>query len=66
MTRKRTTALIEVILHYGSLASLARELEITVQAVSAWSRVPFKHLSRISKDTGISRQRLRPDLYEDM
>jgi DNA-binding transcriptional regulator YdaS (Cro superfamily) len=65
MTRKRTTELIEVILHYGSLAAMARELGVTIQAVSAWSRVPFKHLSRISRETGVPRQRLRPDLYED-
>lgn len=54
-----------VILHYGSLKTLAGELGLTLQAVSKWDRVPFKHLSRISRETGVPRQTLRPDLYED-
>jgi len=65
MTRKRTAEMISVILHYGSLKILAGELGLTLQAVSKWDRVPFKHLSRISKETGVPRQILRPDLYED-
>ena len=65
MTRKRTKELISVILHYGSLKALAEEFDLTLQAVSKWDRVPFRHLSRISKETGFSRQILRPDLYED-
>lgn len=65
MTRKRTTELISVILHYGSLKALAKELGLSLQAVSKWDRVPFKHLSKISRESGIPRQILRPDLYED-
>jgi hypothetical protein len=65
MTRKRTTELLDVFIHYGSMAALAGNLGLTLQAVSAWKKVPFKHLSKISKETGIPRQRLRPDLYED-
>jgi hypothetical protein len=65
MTRKRTTEMISVILHYGSIASLARTLGLTLQAVARWDKVPFRHLSRISEETGIPRQILRPDLYED-
>jgi len=65
MTRKRTTELISVILHYGSLKALAKELDLTLQAVSKWDKVPFRHLSRISRETGVPRQILRPDLYED-
>mgnify|MGYP006293283239 CR=1 FL=1 len=65
MTRKRSTELISVILHYGSLKALAEELGLSLQAVSKWDKVPFKHLSKISKETGIPRQVLRSDLYED-
>jgi hypothetical protein len=65
MRRKRTSVLTEVLLHYGSITALAKELGVTKAAVSFWDHVPFRHLSKVSKDTNIPRQRLRPDLYED-
>jgi len=65
MTRKRTTELIAVLRYYGGVNAMARTFELSRQAISKWDQVPFKHLSRIAKETGIPRQRLRPDLYED-
>lgn len=46
-----------------SLADLARELDLTRQAVSRWSRVPPKHVLRVEELTGVSRHTLRPDIY---
>jgi hypothetical protein len=65
MKQTRTHTLIEVFVHYGSMTRLAKELGLTLAAVSAWDHVPMRHLARISKETGIPRQKLRPDLYED-
>jgi len=65
MKQTRPQNLIEVFIHYGSITLLARELHLTPAAVSAWKYVPMRYLSKISKETGIPRQRLRPDLYEN-
>jgi DNA-binding transcriptional regulator YdaS (Cro superfamily) len=37
--------------------------EITPQAVSQWKQVPAERVLDVEKATGVSRQRLRPDLY---
>jgi DNA-binding transcriptional regulator YdaS (Cro superfamily) len=63
-TRDRNKILIKVFMHFGGASALARELEISRAAVSHWREVPFRHLKRISELTGISRRKLRPDLYE--
>ena len=65
MRRDRSEVLKEVFAHYGSITALARELGVTKAAVSSWDRVPIKHLFKISREAGILRVRLRPDLYED-
>jgi hypothetical protein len=65
MTRKRTTELLSVLHYYGGVNAMSRTLELSRQAISKWDRVPLRHLSRITKETGIPRQILRPDLYED-
>lgn len=65
MKQTRTHTLIEVFVHYGSMTLLAKELHLTPAAVSAWNHVPMRYLAKISKETGIPRQKLRPDLYEE-
>ena len=65
MTRNRTTELLSVLHYYGGVNSMARTFGLSRQAISKWDRVPFKHLTRIAKETGTPRQILRPDLYED-
>ena len=47
----------------GSAKRLADALGITEQAVSQWSRVPASRVIEFERETGISRQRVRPDLY---
>jgi DNA-binding transcriptional regulator YdaS (Cro superfamily) len=54
----------DLVAHFGSMAALARALGVTRAAVSAWQRVPLRHLIALEKMTGIDRSRLRPDLYE--
>jgi len=65
MRQDRSQVLKDVFAHYGSITALARELGITKAAVSSWKQVPIKHLFKISREAGILRAKLRPDLYED-
>ena len=43
--------------------SRALKGEITPQAVSQWKQVPAERVLDVEKATGVSRHRLRPDLY---
>lgn len=61
-------ALAEAIKRVGSGRELGRRLTppISGQAVSLWRRVPvepFNRVLQIERITGISRYRLRPDIY---
>lgn len=47
----------------GGKAALAEQLGITGQAISQWERVPDKHVIAIEALTGISRRKLRPDIF---
>ena len=47
----------------GSASALARALGISHVAVLRWKRVPYKHIIRIEKITGVAREDLRPELY---
>lgn len=48
----------------GRLSKLAAALNITPGAINQWKVVPADKLVAISRETGIPRQELRPDLYE--
>jgi len=65
MKRNRTPTLEQVLQHYGHVNAMSRAFGLSRQAISRWDRVPMKHLARISAETGIPRQILRPELYED-
>lgn len=43
--------------------SRALNEEITPQAVSQWKQVPAERVLDVERATGVSRHRLRPDLY---
>lgn len=45
------------------VAKVARQLGIRPQAVSQWQRVPAARVIEVERITGISRDRIRPDLY---
>lgn len=47
----------------GGGAALAAQLKITRQAVYQWDRVPPQHVLEVERITGVSRHRLRPDLF---
>lgn len=47
-----------------SLARLAREIGVTRSAVAQWDRVPAERIGDVSRVTGISMDRLRPDLFK--
>lgn len=52
----------------GGNAGLSRALTqagraITSQAISQWRRVPAERVIEVERVSGISRERLRPDLY---
>lgn len=47
----------------GGVGALARSLGISQPSVSSWSRVPAERVLAVETATGVSRARLRPDLY---
>jgi hypothetical protein len=65
MRKKRSQPLTDVLIHYGSITLLAKRLQLSPASVSAWERIPMRYLADISGETGIPRQKLRPDLYDE-
>jgi DNA-binding transcriptional regulator YdaS (Cro superfamily) len=63
MRLDQNPTLLAVFKHFGSAANLARQLGVTRAAVSAWKKIPLKHVPFIVKHTGIKREKLRPDIY---
>jgi len=65
MKRKadKTPGLVEAIQQAGSMRKLALALGISTQAVSCWWRVPASRALDVERATGISRYRLRPDVF---
>lgn len=47
----------------GGIKALARALGVKHQTFYSWRRVPAERVIDIERLTGISRHRLRPDLY---
>ncbi|BCH33237.1 hypothetical protein MesoLjLc_51670 [Mesorhizobium sp. L-8-10] len=48
-----------------ALNRLGNKPTITSQAISQWKKVPDKRALDVEKVTGVSRHRLRPDVYGD-
>lgn len=44
-------------------AELARQLGCTRSAVCQWKRVPATRVLAVERITGVSRNKLRPDIY---
>jgi 4-hydroxyphenylacetate 3-monooxygenase len=55
--------LAEAIAAAGGTAALARAVGLSPQAVSQWRRVPAARVIAVEAASGVSRRRLRPDLY---
>jgi DNA-binding transcriptional regulator YdaS (Cro superfamily) len=63
VNRERDAGIIAAIAAVGSLTEISRRLGISVQSISEWKRVPSVRVLQIEQATGVSRHRLRPDLY---
>ena len=48
----------------GGIRPLARMVGIKHPAVFHWTSIPIRHLLKIEKATGISREQLRPDIFK--
>jgi DNA-binding transcriptional regulator YdaS (Cro superfamily) len=48
------------------VTALAKALGITRSAIYGWRVVPAERVVEVERITGISRKRLRPDLYDGM
>lgn len=49
----------------GRQSMLADRLGVTPGAITQWRRVPINHVALVSKITGIPREVLRPDVFEE-
>jgi DNA-binding transcriptional regulator YdaS (Cro superfamily) len=47
----------------GTLTNLSSKLDITVQSVANWRRVPPLRVIQVERATGVPRTVLRPDIY---
>lgn len=61
---KKTRALIA---KAGGASKIAKQLNITTQAISQWARVPAERVIPIEKISGgvVTRHELRPDIYPE-
>jgi len=59
----QTEALNEAIKAAGTVAKLARHLGVTRSAICQWKRVPADRVLEVEALTGISRHRLRDDVF---
>jgi TorA maturation chaperone TorD/DNA-binding transcriptional regulator YdaS (Cro superfamily) len=50
----------------GGVAQLARKIGISQPSVSNWNKVPAQRVVAVEAATGVSRARLRPDLYSEL
>lgn len=66
MTDVARDALLEAVMAAGGQARLARAVGVSVQAVHQWlskGRVPVERASKVSEVTGVSKHRLRQDIF---
>lgn len=63
--RRAAIALDKAAEAVGSRAELGRLLGISGPAVRQWQVVPAERVVSVERASGIRRQLLRPDLYED-
>jgi len=63
--RNRSVIVCAAIERYGSMANLARHLDVSPQVLHAWTvrGVPLRSLNTLSAATGLSKYELRPDIY---
>jgi DNA-binding transcriptional regulator YdaS (Cro superfamily) len=59
----REPGLMAAINAVGTLTELSSKLDITVQSVANWRRVPPLRVIQVERATGVHRTVLRPDIY---
>lgn len=47
----------------GGSSRLAAMIGVSRQAVQQWGRVPAEHVLLMERESGVSRHRLRPDIF---
>ena len=65
MKYERSPALSQIFKKRGSASELAKSLGVTRAAISAWREVPVTRLKEVSQLTGIPREKLRPDIFDE-
>lgn len=60
----REEGLARALAAVGGVAALARHLGISQPSVSTWTRVPAERVAAVEAVSGISRNELRPDLFD--
>ena len=50
----------------GGIPVLAKKLKIQRQAIYQWTEIPAKRLRQVERITGVSRVKLRPDLFSGL
>jgi hypothetical protein len=65
MTKAQRAAIDEGIKNVGGLVKAAARFKVTIAAIGNWRTrgIPNKRLKEFSEVTGVSRVKLRPDLY---
>jgi DNA-binding transcriptional regulator YdaS (Cro superfamily) len=61
----RDPAIIEAAQAVGGITKLSTQLGLSRVAASAWKRVPAERVLEVERLTGVSRHKLRPDLYPE-
>jgi TorA maturation chaperone TorD/DNA-binding transcriptional regulator YdaS (Cro superfamily) len=61
----RDQGLEQAIAAIGSASALARALNISQPTVSNWQRIPAERVAAVEAATGLSRDILRPDLFDE-
>jgi DNA-binding transcriptional regulator YdaS (Cro superfamily) len=59
----RDSVIDEAIAIAGGPTALAKKLGIKMPSLFSWRSVPPRRVLAVERETGISRTRLRPDLY---
>jgi biotin operon repressor len=63
--RTRSELLAKVIEASGGMRALAKALGVSKQAISLWKQVPTTRVPTVEDISGIHREILRPDLYDE-
>lgn len=65
MIKEQLAATNQAIAALGGITAVARRYNISVQAVQNWRTrgVPKDRVKQVEKDSGVSREKLLPDVY---